>query len=121
MQYLRFALALQLVTTLAVAGINNTTVHSRANCVNNESITWWLGHAYNWRVVSIHLYTPTKVWHPIDTGYATTWRQAAVHWNEGTGGWEVNGYHYLHGWMNDQPFDWTFARDCNIYDGWWDY
>ena len=39
------------IGSIANAGINGTTAHSRANCVNNESITWWLGHSYNWRVV----------------------------------------------------------------------
>ncbi|WP_157698153.1 hypothetical protein [Legionella clemsonensis] len=42
------ACALLSATVTAHAGINATTAHSRANCVNNESITWWLGHSYDW-------------------------------------------------------------------------
>jgi hypothetical protein len=108
------------------AGLIATTVHSRANCSNNESITWWLGHPYDWRVVSIH----TNIYggsHDIDTGYAYTWRQAAVHWGEAPmkeppdRRWYVNGYHYLESYGKGKvPFDTTYARDCDIYNGWWD-
>ena len=45
----------RIFSSIAYSGINGTTAHSRANCGNNESITWWLGHAYDWRVVSIHM------------------------------------------------------------------
>jgi len=38
----------------AYAGHDRTTVHSRANCLKNESITWWYLHPYDWRVVSYH-------------------------------------------------------------------
>jgi hypothetical protein len=48
------ALLFGLQINIAHAGLAATTVHSRANCSNNESITWWLGHPYDWRVVSIH-------------------------------------------------------------------
>ena len=109
------------------AGIWATTVQSRANCSNNESITWWLGHPYDWRVVSIH----TNIYggsHRIDTGYAVTWRQAAVHWKEAPmkeppdRRWIVSGYHYLSDYGNGKfPFDTTSATDCSIYNGWWDH
>ncbi|KTC89277.1 MULTISPECIES: hypothetical protein [Legionella] len=109
---------------IANAGLAATTVHSRANCINNESITWWLGHAYDWRVVSTH----TNIYgggHLIDTGYAVTWRQAAVHWNEAPLNdhrWVVSGYHYLSDYGNGRvPFDTTSVGDCSIYNGWWDY
>ena len=108
------------------AGMVSTTVHSRANCVNNESITWWLGHAYDWRVVSTHgnIYGRDRD-HLIDTGYAMTWRQAAVHWNEAPLNdhrWFVSGYHYLSDYGNGRvPFDTTSVGDCSIYNGWWDH
>ncbi len=104
-------------------GINKTTVHSRANCMNNESITWWLGHSFNWRVVSIHQHHKDGPYHVIDTGYNTTWRQAAVCWGEAgfKDKWIVTGFHYLKGWGNGRYFDKTDATDCNIYTGWWDY
>lgn len=107
---------------LSYAGINGTTVHSRANCGNNESITWYLGHPFRWRVVSIHEQNKRRG-HMIDTGWDTTWRQAAVHWGEGvSGGWTVTGYHYYIGYAQGKiPFEITHAEDCNIYDGWWDY
>ncbi|MGM9454658.1 hypothetical protein ACTAZI_15120 [Legionella bozemanae] len=49
------ALLIGLQINVANAGLAVTTVHSRANCINNESITWWLGHAYDWRVLSAHV------------------------------------------------------------------
>ncbi len=106
--------------TNANAGLDWTTVHSRANCLNNESITWWYLHPYNWRVVSIHHHIATNVQHAIDTGYATTWRQHAIHWGEpmASGKWEVWGYHYLKGYHDSFPFDTTYADSCNIIDGW---
>lgn len=106
------------------AGLVSTTVHSRANCYNNESITWWFNHAFDWRVVSIHanIYGGD---HHIDTGYAVTWRQAAVHWNEAPPDdhrWVVSGFHYLSDYGNGKiPFDTTSAGDCSIYNGWWDH
>lgn len=117
-------LLLGLQINIANAGLLATTVHSRANCVNNESITWWLGHAYDWRVVSFHnnIYGG---YHSIDTGYAVTWRQAAVHWGEAPLNdhrWAVSGFHYLSDYGNGKvPFDSTAVGDCSIYNGWWDY
>lgn len=104
----------------AQAGLHKTTVHSRANCANNESITWWNGHAYPWRVVSIHKHVPTKQVHMIDTGFLTRDRVAAVHWGEGVhGGFVVWGYHYLLPDYKSMPFDSTYAEGCNIIEGWY--
>lgn len=109
-------------------GVKRVTVHSRANCAgNNESITWWLGHTRIWRAVSEHLRGGHYI-HLVDTGYNDTWRAAAVHWNESWTSYlyVVNGLHYIQ--MRDGPHagqrfltSKTFADDCNIYDGWWDY
>lgn len=120
-----FPVLLLLISTSEVtAGLVSTTVHSRANCSNNESITWWLGHPYDWRVVSTH----TNIYgggHLMDTGYAYTWRQAAVHWGEAPLGdhrWVVSGYHYLKSYGHGKvPFDTTTVGDCSIYNGWWDH
>jgi hypothetical protein len=101
------------------AGLYNTTVHSRANCANNESITWWNGHPYNWKVVSIHKHVPSNQVHLIDTGFNINDRVAAIHWGEGVhGGFVVWGYHYLKGYHDSVPFDSTYAEGCNIIDGW---
>lgn len=114
-----------LISSITCAGINGTTAHSRANCINNESITWWLGHSYDWRVVSIHNESISHTSHLIDTGYAVTWRQAAVHWKEaplGFNNWSVSGHHFLSDYAGGQfPFESTYVDDCSIYDGWWDY
>ena len=108
-----------LATIVCHAGIHKTTVHSRANCLNNESITWWNGHAFNWRVVSIHKHTPTQQIHMIDTGFQYKDRVAAVHWGEGVhAGFLVWGYHYLAEYKKSIPFDTTYAEGCNIIEGW---
>ncbi|MDP1602161.1 MAG: hypothetical protein Q8M03_02765 [Legionella sp.] len=100
------------------AGLDWTTVHSRANCFNNESITWWYLHPYNWRVVSIHNYK-RKPQHHIDTGYNYNWRVAAIHVGESMGAdWDVSGYHYLYDYSTQFPFDTTWAKTCSIIDGW---
>lgn len=107
------------------AGIWATTIHSRANCGNNESITWYANHYYYWRVYSFHWYdmkNSDKGYHLIDTGMTETWRQAAVHWGESgpTGNYLVHGNHYYL-YNGKQLLDnTTDATDCSIYDGWWD-
>lgn len=107
------------------AGINATTVHSRANCFGfNESITWWLGNAYNWKVVSIHDSHDSRLgYHVIDTGYQVTWRQAAYHPHEAWAKWgyTVSGFHFLAGWGGGRYFADTFADDCGLENGWWAY
>ncbi|WP_419420726.1 hypothetical protein ACNVED_05365 [Legionella sp. D16C41] len=127
MKYLRkiigvFILSLSLTSH---AGVYATTAHSRANCFNNESITWYLWHNYNWRVVSFHNYDlkhPNKGYHYIDTGMGYTWRQAAVHWNESAPGgtYFVSGFHYFLDRGREILDTNTQASDCSIYDGWWD-
>lgn len=108
------------MTLSANAGLDWTTVHSRANCLNNESITWWYLHPYDWRVISVHRHTVYNEMHHIDTGFGYTWRQHAIHWGEPIAGgtWEVWGYHYLLGFSSNVAFDYTYANDCKIIDGW---
>ncbi len=121
-------LLLALQIGVADAGLVSTTVHSRANCSNNESITWWLGHPFDWRVLSIHTDIYSGGSHNIDTGFSKTWRQAAVHWKEAPmkeppdRRWVVSGYHFLSDYGNGNiPFDKTNVGDCDIYNGWWDH
>lgn len=75
---------------------------SRANCINNESITW---HAWNpeWLWTNTYHYKNGAYLHCDNnvgdgcTGNAwqQTWRAAAVHWNEGfIGGFYVYGKHW---------------------------
>ena len=111
--------ALLSLTAASHAGLYKTTVHSRANCLNNESITWWNGHPYNWKVVSIHEF-PGWQKHLMDTGFTYDSRVAAIHWGEGDvlNNWVVYGYHYLYEYHKTIPFDQTYAESCNIIDGW---
>jgi hypothetical protein len=115
-------IALLSCATIANAGLTRTTVHSRANCLNNESITWWYGHPYDWRVVSIHKAPPFLggVMHHEDTGFIYNDRVAVVHWCEGMvkTPWEVWGYHYFLGYSKNVPFESTHATDCQIIEGW---
>lgn len=88
---------------------------SRANCVNNESITWdWPGNN-RWLWTNSSHYK--NGWQPtIRTGWEYTWRSAAVHWNEGySGGWYVVGQHYQ--WLpgyGEHQFGQTFTQNCNL-------
>ncbi len=106
----------------AFAGFNGVTHHSRANCANNESISWdWTVSHWFW-VNSDHLNARTgTIIHGISTGWQSTWRCAAVHWGEGTGGWKVHGLHWMVS-KNGDPILMAeeFVTDCSIYDGWWD-
>ena len=77
-------LCLPLVTHAAFNGISD---HSRANCINNESITWGLTKAHALAVVSFHTsdymnrvgqYSK----HRLQTIWEKTRRAAAVHWGK---------------------------------------
>ena len=61
--------------------------------------------------------------HTFGSGIEKTNRSAAVHWGEGTGNWwEVRGEHYL--MDSNNKIIWiknTYAKDCSIYDGWWEW
>lgn len=103
------------------AGFYGLTHHSRANCVNNESISWHAGYSYWLWVSSQHTHENGES-HYLTTGWVNTWRAAAVHWGEGRGGWVVNGEH----WMRDDEYTDPHivaserVTNCSIYDGWWD-
>ena len=109
------------ITNAAQAGFNGLTSHSRANCINNESITWdWTTYRLS-GTVSQHYRYGSWV-HGITTGWQNTWRSAAVHWSEAVpgSGWRVIGYHWLKINGQERMIAQTDVQDCSIYDGWWD-
>lgn len=105
------------------AGFNGLTHHSRANCVNNETISWDLTSAWTTLIISTHSHPinshETHI-HSRGTDWQHTWRNAIVHWGEGNGGWTVTGEHYMidaagKAYLAQQET----VTDCRIYDGWW--
>ena len=115
--------SLLLISTTSQAAINQLSVHSRSNCVNNESITWHGTKKFHLGTNSYHYNTKNKS-HPMGSGIEQTWRSAALCWGEGTGGWtRVQGEHYLFQDGNTKLI-WlklTDVRDCDIYTGWWEW
>ena len=104
------------------AGFNNVTYHSRANCGNNESISWDWTHDWYFWVNSEHVDRRTgTTLHTLVSEWQLTWRNAMVHWGEGTGGWAVQGRHWIMS-SDGQPIliAEEYVTDCSIYDGWWD-
>ena len=120
MLYKFFCIGMILIALPVDAGLYDITYNSRANCGNNESITWFRQGSRQWRTISVHQHN-TKGSHVVDTGWEKTWRSAAVHWGEAVAGsgWTVCGYH--HWWFNnrDNMMAITCVDDCSIYDGWW--
>ena len=112
-----------LLISKSYAGLHGLTAHSRANCGNNESITWQANGNFYSRIISYHNYDHEQKCF-IDTGKVFTWRNAAVHWGEApniiNGKWAVFAYHILYS-TNGMPYTWTVTdvNDCSIYDGWW--
>lgn len=111
-----------LSNNVAQAGLLGITWHSRANCINNESITW--DAIRPWRILTISNHRK-QAWHFVIAPWKVTRRSAAVHWNEGrSGGWQVHGEH------NFAPTDlskttttysetkYTSTTTCSIIDGW---
>ena len=84
-----------LLSSKGFSGFKEFTMHSRANCINNESISWEYGVYRNLGTVSQHFQNGVFI-HQISSGWAYTWRSAAVHWTEGafTFLWQVIGYHW---------------------------
>ncbi len=122
MKNLILTLATLSICSISHAGFNGVTHSSRANCGNNESISWDWKEDHMFRVMSYHSANyRTEIPHIVDTGWANTWRSAAVHWGEGNGGWKVLGQHYM---QNELGENYLAAseevEDCSMYDGWWD-
>lgn len=115
------------LSTNGYAGLYNLTIHSRANCVNNESISWDARKYHTLKTVSRHMLLDGKFQvHIVDTGTESTWRSAAIHWGEGAKydalfKWQVAGEHYI---LKEKTREMkslgeTFSISCNVYDGWW--
>jgi hypothetical protein len=110
------------MSCFASAGMNGYTNHSRANCTNNESISWdWTN--YWWLMTRSDHYSlySDQLKHIVQTERELTWRSAAVHWGEGGQGWKVHGFHWRHytdGTYHLEAEEWI--TDCSIYNGWWD-
>lgn len=104
----------------ANAAFNGLSIHSRANCVNNETISWDWTHYWTLNTQTAH-YQNGRLIHQYVTGWQNTWRSAAVCWGEGRGGWYVVGNHYIAYKSGDMiPLGSTNVTDCSIYNGWWD-
>ena len=66
----------------------------------------------------------------VGSGWETNWRSAAVHYGEAAvnysqginGGWHVYGVHHIwiQGELKDRLLGTTDAKDCDIYNDWWD-
>ena len=105
----------------SIAGYHDLTFHSRANCINNESISWYKDRNFWLWTVSRHI--KGKDDHQLIDDWRYTWRSAGVHWGEGTtGGWTVHGEHWLKYSWEETPTRVAVetVTDCSIYDGWWD-
>lgn len=120
MKKVRAFLLLMAISSSSFAGVYGLTHHSRANCVNNETISWQLGHDYWFWIVSRHRAGNQD--HQVVADWDLTWRGAAVHWGEGHGGWSVEGHHWMKN-ASGQPTQVAAetVTDCSIYDGWWDH
>ncbi len=105
----------------SIAGLNGPTYHSRANCGNNESISWDALHSHIYCTLSDH-YGAGGPFHELNTGWETTRRSAAVHWGEALpgSGWIVSGSHWEKIKGKDKNVENETVTDCSIYDGWWD-
>lgn len=110
------------------AGFYGLTHHSRSNCAGfNESVTWWAFHSFLARVNSYH-YPHGKskpndtANHVIKLSKTYEFRHAAYHVNEAyeDDDYSVVGEHYMYVNGKEQMAAITFAKDCSIYDGWWD-
>lgn len=121
MRYITIVLVTLIYSFTANAGFHAFTMHSRANCGNNESISWEYRVNRNLGTVTHH-YRDGAFVHGLSTGWQFTWRSAAVHWGEAgpRSGWHVIGYHWQKFNGQDHLLAVTDVLDCNIYDGWWD-
>lgn len=68
-------------TSVAVnAGFNGLTIHSRANCINNESISWdYTANSWYWTNSDHYSLNTGEFIHGIWTLWEYTWRSAALY------------------------------------------
>lgn len=115
--------SLILIYSVATAGMNGLTFHSRANCGGfNESISWNAKGSHRMETESYHFYPGSHTqYHFIKDAMKMTWRSAAYHMYEGyeKQGWHVVGHHIMP--IKNKPVivQFTIADDCRFYDGWW--
>ena len=117
-----FSFVILLFIQQSYAGFNGLTHHSRANCANNETISWDWTENHLVKIDSTHVgVVPGQSDHKLNVDWQNSWRIAAVHWGEGKGGWEVTGIHWMKD-KKDKPYIAASEQvyDCSIYDGWWD-
>lgn len=104
-----------LLSQSASAGL---TWFSRANCINNESISWdWPGNdRWLWTYSYHYNYRAGRWEQTLATGWENTFRSAAVHWGEGfSGGYYVVGDHYT--WVSGYGLLYlgrTQTNNCNL-------
>ena len=111
------------------AAFNGISDHSRANCVNNESITWDYTQAHRLAIVALHTADYMNrmgqyAKHRIETIWETTRRSAAVHWGEGktpTGYYLVQAFHWEYKGNSAILRANTSVDNCSLYNGWWDW
>lgn len=110
-------ISISFLSPVTLAGLIRPTVHSRANCINNESITWFALMPLTFKTVSKH-YKKGELKHENSTGWETARRSAIVHWGEGiTGGWLVKGRHCIY--IEEDIYCLTTSTtDCSLKDGW---
>jgi len=116
-------MSLLLVSNLSHAAANGLSIHSRANCVNNESISWDWTKPRHFETTSKHFEGDGAYYrHTLKTVSEVTRRSAAVHYGESLSGWQVVGEHKI---IDDKTKSVktfvTEAIGCNIYDGWWNF
>jgi len=114
-------------STVSVAGWDKLTHHSSANCFNNESISWHLGHSYTLNVQSVHRSfrgrhgTHMTCGTKHSEGYwcvdNKTWLETAICWKEqsenGEKIWTVEGTHIYKSEANPvRKYVVTKATDC---------
>lgn len=119
----KIIIVLALLPVITNAGVRALTIHSRANCANNESISWHLNNPHELKTISVH--RKQDRWgsysHVVETPWKNTWRSAAVCWGEGYSGWSVVGYHYIRERGTQKLLGRTTATNCNLDRGWWNY
>jgi len=111
------------IHSIANAGVNGLTFHSRANCGGfNESISWNAKGSHRMKTESYHFYPKSHTqYHLVVDAMRVTWRSAAYHMYEGyeKQGWHVVGHHIMPVHNKPQIVQFTEADDCIFYDGWW--
>lgn len=92
---------------------------SRANCFNNESITWdWPGNNHMLWTNSFHYNGRAGRWEaPIRTGWQWTYRSAAIHaWEGLKGGYYVIGHHFNYSYpQGEYLMGYTPTTNCQIH------